>query len=126
LYKVLLVSLGGFVGAGLRYLVSEWTLDITKSLNFPHGTLVVNLIGCMMIGFLTQVADRYALFTPETRLFLFIGILGAFTTFSTFSNETFTLFNQGNDIAAIINISAHVILGLAMVWIGRFIAQWVM
>lgn len=89
--KILLVGAGGFVGAVLRYTVSAWVQTASKSVRFPYGTLAVNLLGCLVIGLLSQLAEDRNLFTSEMRLLIFIGILGAFTTFSTFSNETIDL-----------------------------------
>ena len=89
--KILLVGFGGFVGAVLRYGISGWVQRWTGSVNFPYGTLAVNLLGCLVIGLLAGLAEDRGLFTPEARLFLFIGVLGAFTTFSTFGIETLNL-----------------------------------
>ena len=88
---ILLVGIGGFIGSVLRYLVGGWAQQLSKSVQFPYGTLTVNLLGCFVIGLLSQLAEARGLFTPETRALVFIGMLGGFTTFSSFSNETFNL-----------------------------------
>jgi CrcB protein len=85
--------------------------------------LTVNLIGCFVIGFLSQLAESRGAFTPETRTFLFVGILGGFTTFSSFANETYNLFSAGETLNAFANIGANVILGLLLVWLGRGLAH---
>jgi CrcB protein len=95
---------------------------LTKSAVFPSGTLVVNIAGCLIIGFLSQLAEGRGVFTAESRLLIFTGFLGGFTTFSTFGNETMNLLRDGENVSALINLSAHFILGLASVWIGRVLS----
>jgi len=82
-------------GAILRYLLSGWVQAWAKGAAFPYGTLTVNLLGCLIIGFLAQLVELRNLFSPETRVFVFIGVLGAFTTFSTFGNDTMLLLRDG-------------------------------
>jgi fluoride exporter len=120
--KALLVGLGGFVGSISRYLLGGFVQQLSQSVDFPYGTLTVNLIGCFVIGFLSQLAESRGVFTPETRLLVFIGVLGGFTTFSSFGNETLNLFRDGQAWMALGNIGANVILGLVLVWLGRTIA----
>lgn len=119
LEKIFLIGTGGFIGAVMRYLVGNAAQSWGKSQNFPIGTLIVNLIGCLVIGFLSHVGENSRVITPEARSFLFIGILGAFTTFSTFSNETVNLFREGQGFYSALNIAAHIFIGLAAVWVGR-------
>lgn len=121
--KMLLVGTGGFVGAVLRYAVSGWVQKWSKSVSFPYGTLTVNLLGCLVIGLLSQMAEDRHLFTSETRLLVFTGVLGAFTTFSTFSNETLDLLRDGKNFFALINIIIHLVGGLSMVWVGRVLPR---
>ncbi len=120
--KLLIIGLGGFLGAISRYLVAGWVQDLSQSVHFPYGTLAVNIIGSFLLGFLVRYAFLYGAFSPETRLLIFIGFLGAFTTFSTFSNETFNLFMDGATLPAFMNILANVLLGLAAVWLGQSLA----
>ena len=122
LLKILLIGGGGFTGSVLRYFVSGYVQDLSGSIGFPYGTLAVNLAGCFVIGFLSYLADVRGVFTAETRAFVFIGLLGGFTTFSTFGNETMNLLREGENLSALINIGTHVLLGLACVWLGRTIA----
>lgn len=117
--NILLVGAGGFIGSVLRYLVGGYFQGFAKS--FPLGTLAVNVIGCFVIGLLAQLGESRNLFTNETRAFIFIGILGGFTTFSSFGNETLNLMRNDQMMNSIINIGANVILGLLAVWFGRFI-----
>lgn len=120
--QILLVGIGGFLGSVFRYIVSGYAQQWAKSVQFPYGTLAVNLIGCLIIGFLSQLAEDHGLFTPESRAFVFIGILGGFTTFSTFGNETMNFMRDGDFTTALINLGAHVALGLTAVWLGRALA----
>ena len=83
-----MVGAGGFIGAILRYSISGWVQTITRSVAFPFGTMAVNIIGCYLIGVLTQLVESQAGITAEMRLLLMVGLLGAFTTYSTFGNET--------------------------------------
>ena len=117
--KVFLVGTGGFIGSVLRYLVSGYVQQITRSIQFPYGTLAVNLIGCFIIGFLSQLADAHGVFTAESRALVFVGVLGGFTTFSTFGNETLNFLREGENFSALVNVGAHIVLGLGAVWLGR-------
>ena len=122
LFSITLVAIGGALGSVSRYLLGTWIQTSSKSIDFPFGTLTVNLIGCFVIGFLAQFAEARGAFTPESRALVFIGILGGFTTFSSFGNDTINLFRDGETINALTNVGANVILGLALVWLGRSIA----
>jgi CrcB protein len=122
LFSITLVALGGALGSVSRYLLGTWIQTSSKSIDFPFGTLTVNLIGCFVIGLLAQLAEARGAFTPESRALVFIGILGGFTTFSSFGNDTINLFRDGETINALANIGANVLLGLAFVWLGRSIA----
>ncbi|MFQ5598077.1 MAG: fluoride efflux transporter CrcB [Nitrospiria bacterium] len=121
--KLMMVGLGGFIGAVLRYLLSGWVQTWTKSAVFPYGTLAVNLLGCLGIGLLSHLVEARNLWSPEARMFVFIGTLGAFTTFSTFGNETMKLLRNGETLLSFMNIGAHTILGLAAVWLGQVCAE---
>jgi CrcB protein len=120
--KVFLAGIGGFVGSILRYSVSGFVQDLSRSFDFPYGTLAVNFIGCLAIGFLSQLAESRGYFTAETRTLVFVGILGGFTTFSAFSNETINLWREGENFLAAANIVAHLVLCLSAVWLSRALA----
>lgn len=124
-YSIIFVALGGALGSVFRFLLSTWTQAISKSIDFPYGTLTVNLIGCFIIGFLSQLAEERGAFTSESRTFVFIGILGGFTTFSSFGNETINLLRDGESFNALANIGANVIFGLMLVCLGRTLAYWI-
>ncbi len=120
--NVFIVGLGGFIGSALRYLVGGWAQQLSNSLDFPYGTLTVNLIGCFVIGFLGQLAETRGIFGSETRLLVFIGLLGGFTTFSSFGNDTLNLARSGQMINALVNVFVNVTFGLVLVWVGRTLA----
>ncbi len=120
--NILLVGIGGFIGSVLRYTISGWVQQTTKSIGFPYGTLAVNVIGCFIIGFLAQLAEVRGVFASEARLFVFVGILGGFTTFSSFGNETLNLARDSQMLSALANIGANVVIGLFVVWLGRTVS----
>jgi fluoride exporter len=119
------VAIGGALGSVSRYLLGIWIQSTSQSIDFPYGTLTVNLIGCFLIGLLSQLAEARGVFTPETRALVFIGVLGGFTTFSSFGNDTINLVRDGDVFTALLNIGTNVILGLALVWLGRTVAFWI-
>lgn len=120
--KILMVALGGSIGAVLRYLVSAGIHSIGAP-TFPFGTLAVNLLGCLAIGFLGTAFTGPILIREELRIALLIGLLGSFTTFSTFGWETLKLLGDGQYIPAISNIVLNNVLGIAAVLIGCRWAQ---
>ena len=123
MFNVLLVGIGGFIGSVARYLASGYVQQITQSADFPYGTLAVNLIGCFVIGVLAELADARGVFTTESRAFVFVGVLGGFTTFSSFSNETMNLMRDGETLPALANVTVHIVVGLGAVWLGRLVAH---
>lgn len=120
--NILLVGFGGFIGSVLRYLASGYVQQSSRSIDFPYGTLAVNVIGCFVIGFLAQLAEDRGVFTAESRVFVFVGILGGFTTFSSFGNETLNLARDSQMMNALANVGANVVLGLFAVWLGRTVS----
>ena len=102
--NVLLVGVGGFIGSVLRYWISEYVQQVSKSGAFPYGTLAVNVIGCFLIGFLAQLAETRGLLSAETRAFVVVGVLGGFTTFSTFGHESMNLLRDGQNGFAFANV----------------------
>ena len=120
--KLLLAGIGGFIGSTFRYAVTGFVQNWSRSIDFPYGTLTVNLIGCLAIGFLSQLAETRGVFTAETRTLIFIGVLGGFTTFSAFGNETMNLWRDGANFLAGANVAAHLVLCLGAVWLSRALA----
>jgi CrcB protein len=125
LSSILFVALGGAFGSVSRYLVGTWAQTASRSIDFPYGTLTVNLAGCFMIGFLSQLAESRGVFTSETRSLVFVGVLGGFTTFSSFGSDTINLLRDGETFNALANVGANVIVGLFLVWLGRSVAYWI-
>ncbi|OCC15731.1 CrcB protein [Dissulfuribacter thermophilus] len=121
MYEAIWVGAGGFIGAILRYVISGYIQNLSQSVSFPYGTLAVNVIGCVFIGTLSHLAEIKMGMTTEMRLLLMIGLLGSFTTFSTFGNETVNLLQDQGIFAALINLGAHIFLGLLGVFLGRFL-----
>jgi CrcB protein len=120
--KLLIIGAGGFIGSVLRYVISGLAQTLSQSIAFPYGTLAVNVVGCLCIGFISELADSRALMGGDTRLFLIVGILGGFTTFSAFGNETMNLIRDGEMALALMNVGAQVLLGLGAVWLGYTLA----
>lgn len=116
--KIAAVGSGGFIGAVSRYLLSLLAQSQFPGSSFPYGTTLVNLLGCLLIGFIAGLFEMKSWAHPEIRLFIFVGILGGFTTFSTFSHETFLLWENGKILMSLINVGVQVIFGLAFVWVG--------
>jgi len=123
--KLLYVGLGGFAGACLRYVVSlgaqRWW-----GAGFPYGTMIVNVIGGLLIGLLMELSIGSDLIPPGMRLFLVTGLLGGFTTFSTFSYETVSLLSDGSYLLGAVNIGLTLFLSLGGVIAGRSITQWIL
>jgi fluoride exporter len=121
LRNLLIVGMGGFCGAILRYLVSGGVQKWSQSVDFPYGTLAVNLIGCLLIGMLTRLDELRSLLSPEVRFFILVGLMGAFTTYSTFSNEAINLINDRRMNLAVLYVAGHIVLGLGAVMAGRLL-----
>jgi fluoride exporter len=117
----LLVAVGGAIGSVLRYGVSAADYRWSKGV-FPVSTLIVNVVGSLIIGFLWGLFDRTAV-PSHIRNFVFIGILGGFTTFSSFSLESFNLLRDGELKIAAMNILANNLFGLSFVFVGFFAAR---
>jgi len=116
--RLLLIALGGAVGTLARYGVGAALATPTQRSGFPWGTLTVNLIGCFAIGLLSGLfADRWAA-REEYRLALIVGVLGGFTTFSSFGAETAALLREGRVLHAGVNVVVQNVLGVALVFAG--------
>ncbi len=102
---IIIIGAGGFLGAIARYGVSQWVTRLTE-IKFPYGTLTVNLVGSFLIGIVMAFSLRQSIH-PSLLLFLTIGFLGSFTTFSTFSYETFQAMSQGQWMVALMNMAGN-------------------
>jgi fluoride exporter len=123
--KTLLVGLGGFLGAIARYLLGGFLNQVGPWPSFPYETLVINTTGCLAIGLLGGLADERGILSPEARAFLLIGVLGGYTTYSTFGYETFQLLRDGEALPAAANVLLQVALGLGGVWAGNVLSRMV-
>lgn len=120
--NLLLIGAGGFIGSVLRYILGGSVQTLSQSVAFPYGTLAVNILGCFCIGFLSELFDARGFISNDTRAFLVVGILGGFTTFSAFGNETMNLIRDGEATLALMNVGAQVLLGIGAVWLGYTLA----
>lgn len=107
MYTLLLVGLGGFIGAILRYTLGGWIQN--GFVNFPVGTLTINTVGSFLLGLIMYLSEYQGLFSDETRIFLTIGIMGAFTTLSTFGYESFRLLDDSKLMLMAINVVSTVL-----------------
>lgn len=121
--RYLLVMLGGAIGAMLRYGLGAWVQGLLGP-GFPWSTLLINITGSFLIGLVLRLSLEGAL-SPEWRLFLAVGVLGGYTTFSTFSWETLTLVQQGEWFKAFLYVAGSVVLGFGLVWLAyRWAGRW--
>ena len=113
--NLLLIAIGGALGSVARYLLSTLVLRMSGSL-FPLGTFVVNLAGCVVFGAIAGAAQHRFALTPDARAFLLVGVLGGFTTFSSYASESVALLRDGRFAAAALNVAGQVFAGLAGLW----------
>ena len=113
---ILLVALGGALGSVARYKLSGLVLHQTIDWRFPAGTFLVNVAGCLIAGVLAALAEKADFFSPDTRLLLFTGLLGGFTTFSAFGLETVHLLRRGEHLVAGAYVVLSVTVGLLALW----------
>lgn len=121
--NIFLVGIGGFLGSIARYGISFLNLNV-NFFSIPLGTLVVNVSGSLIIGFITGVSAKSVLLTSEWRLFLMVGICGGFTTFSSFTNENLMLIHNGQIVTVLIYTALSIILGFLAVYIGYSITNY--
>lgn len=120
--SIIAVGVGGFIGSVLRYIISLKMNQIFSQTLIPPGTLLVNVFGSLLLGFIMQLSFR-ANINPNLRLFLTTGIMGGLTTFSTLSYETITLLTNGYYISGLLNIVLNLILGLSAAFFGMVICN---
>jgi CrcB protein len=119
-YTILLVGIGGFIGATLRYVLGGWIQN--GFVNFPVGTLTINTIGSFFLGLVMYLSEYQGLFSEETRIFLTIGVIGAFTTLSTFGYESFRLLDDSKLTLLAINLVSTVLFSMLAVYLGKIVA----
>ena len=115
--QLLLVGLGGFIGSVARYMVSKLNL-YWNVFSIPIGTLTVNVLGSLIIGFLVGVSAKSDIISPGFRLFLMVGVCGGFTTFSSFTLENLTLMQNGQFVSVLLYTGLSIFLGFLAVYIG--------
>ena len=115
--EIVIVGIGGFIGAILRYVLSSMIQNDSSS--FPMGTLLVNFLGTLLLGMVVYSAEMFDFISQDIRLFLTIGVLGAFTTMSTFGLESFTMFEDGNYLMLGLYLAGTILL----VFLGMFVAK---
>lgn len=120
----MIVGIGGFIGSVARYLLSDW-VHKTFDTNFPLGTLIINIVGCLLIGFILGLFEREALISTELRLFLTVGFCGGFTTFSTFSNDSLNLAGDSQMLLTGLYIGLSVFAGIAFTFFGKYLSGFV-
>ena len=117
-----IVGIGGFLGGGLRFLVSK-VVEANFHLIFPLGTFIINVLGCLFIGFFSGLSLKVPGVSPSVKLFLTTGLCGGFTTFSTFINESGSLLRGGNYFYMAAYMSASLFLGLLALALGYLLAR---
>lgn len=122
MHLIFYIGIFGFIGAISRYLLSGWVYSVMGT-RFPYGTLTVNIIGSFLLGFLFKLTTGRVILEADLRTALTVGFIGAFTTFSTFSLETFNLLEEGSWALAALNIAASVIVCLIATWGGVVLAR---
>lgn len=113
--NILLVAIGGAIGSVCRYLVTSAVLRAFGTL-FPAGTFIVNAIGCLVFGAIVGAAQERLTLTPEARVLLLAGVLGGFTTFSSYMNESVVLVREGQFLWAGLNLGGQVVVGFVAFW----------
>src|SRR3954471_13672208 len=117
MYRILLIGFAGFAGTLARYWLAGWA-DSRGASIFPIGTVMVNLVGCLAIGFLFHATQEKYVIDPTIRAAILVGVLGGFTTFSSFAVQTFNLMRDGEFLLAGVNLVISNVVGLCLVWAG--------
>ena len=120
--QIIIAGFGGFIGSAARFWISTLTYKLLGQ-DFPYGTLLVNIVGCFLIGFLMVFFEDRFTISPDLRIFLTVGILGGFTTFSTFSYETVSLLREGSYLTGTANVFYHLFFCLAATWFGGIVGK---
>jgi CrcB protein len=116
--KVLLAGLGGFIGSAARYSIGMLLSRVSAALTFPVATLLVNVTGSFLIGFLLGTTPARTWLSDDSRVLVIVGVIGGFTTFSTFSLDTLQLWRETNAARAGLNVVLNLTLCLLAVWLG--------
>jgi fluoride exporter len=120
--KFLLISAGAILGANARYWLGDWAAQKWGAA-FPFGTLIINLSGSLILGFFMTLATERLMLDPRWRLLVAVGFLGAYTTFSTYTYESFNLLAKGQWLPGLINLVGSTLLGVIAVGLGVFLGK---
>lgn len=120
--SLFIAGIGGFIGTVARFVIARY-FQLNYTSVFPWSTFIVNVVGCFLIGIIYGISERGDFLSSDVRLFLTVGICGGFTTFSTFSNDAFMLVQEQEWFRFALYTSLSVFLGLAAVFVGRFIIK---
>jgi CrcB protein len=121
--EFLIVGAGGFIGSGLRFVMTVYIQRMFPNSPFPYGTATVNIIGCLLIGYLGAIILTREIIDPAFRLFLVVGVLGGFTTFSAFSFENLMFIQDSRFMLALSNVVLQVVAGFVAAWVGFQLAR---
>ncbi|MCX6155224.1 MAG: fluoride efflux transporter CrcB [Candidatus Kapabacteria bacterium] len=121
--NIVIAGIGGFIGTAARYVLSQYIHKIFLT-NFPLGTLIINLIGCFLIGIIIELFNKGNIMSPEVNIFLTVGICGGFTTFSTFSYDSINMINEYEYINLIIYLGISIFIGLSLTLAGKYLVNY--
>lgn len=122
--RYLMIAVGAALGANARYLMSSWATNRFGA-DFPFGTFFVNVLGSFLLGFLLSLGTGRLQLSPEARLLLAVGFLGAFTTFSSYTVESLNLWRDVGPWRSLVNILGNNLVGLGAALMGRALAEWI-
>jgi len=122
--QLALVGCGGFIGSSLRFALHSLIHRLIPYSQFPLGTLGVNVLGCLLIGYLGGIAEHRQALDASMRLFLLVGVLGGFTTFSTFAYDSLTLAQNSQYSGMLLNVVLQVVVGFSAAWLGLAAARY--
>jgi len=120
--KILYVGIGGLLGAISRYLMTIWSIE-KFGLTFPYGTLLVNTLGCFILGVIVTIFDEKLITNDNIRLFTIVGFTGGLTTFSAFTYETIKLVENYNIFSAVLNVGLNIFLGILCITLGMALGK---
>lgn len=120
--NIIFIGIGGFLGSISRFLISKFIHNFINS-TFPYGTLVVNLLGCFILGIITGFLDEDIIFPDNIKLMLITGFCGGFTTFSTFINENFMMMRDGEYLLFSAYIMLSIISGFMSLFLGKIVSK---
>jgi fluoride exporter len=119
---LVLVFFGGGLGSLLRFIIGKWVSPLLNN-PFPYGTLVTNVMACLILGFIIGLADHKQIISPAARLFWTVGFCGGFSTFSTFSSETITLLQNGSHLSTMLYIVGSLLFCISSTYAGLYLGE---